>query len=118
MNKPARLEIFLSRLTKAPPAKSAEEAEELLATLLNQVEDEFSGVVARPSEWLSNGRLYPPQADSQVKCPERRWLKKFRSKGHYTYIGANGSIRIETVGGELMLDKAGADRRKAFELTA
>lgn len=89
----------------------------MLAALLDQVEDEFSGVVARPSEWLSDGRLYPPQADAEVKSPDRAWLKKFRSKGRYTYIGPNGSIRIETIMGELVLNKAGADGRKAFALT-
>jgi hypothetical protein len=60
--------------------------------------------------------MYPPREDSRRKCPEKPSLRKYRSKGHYDFIGLNGSIRIETLEGEVILDKCGADGRGADEL--
>ena len=90
----------------------------LLAQTLNVVEDELSGVPYRPQNWRTDGRMYPPQEDSCVKFPERPSLRKYRSKGHYDYIGLNGSIRIETLEAEILLDKSGQDGRKTHDLDA
>ena len=108
--------MFLQRLEAAPPAKSADEAFDLLARTLNAVEDEFSGVPYRPEHWRTDGRMYPPHEESRVKCPERPSLRKYRSKGHYDFIGRNGSIRVETLDAEVLLDKPGQDGRTAHEL--
>jgi hypothetical protein len=116
ISKAKRLTEFLQRLQAAPPASSADEAFDLLANTLNAVEDELSGVPNRPELWKTDGRMYPPQEDSRVKCPERPSLRKYRSKGHYDFIGLNGSIRIETLDGEVLLDKRGLDGRSADEL--
>jgi hypothetical protein len=107
--KAQRLQIFFERLQVALPADSAEKALELLATTLNCVEDEFSGIKNRPESWQSDARMYPPQLDSRVKNPQSRSTWKFRNKGHYTFIGNNGAIRIETVEGDLLFQKAGHD---------
>lgn len=88
----------------------------LLRDTLTAVEDELSGVPNQPERWETDGRLYPPQADSEVKCLGRPSLRKYRNKGHYTFIGRNGSMRIETLDGELLLDKAGADGWKTHDL--
>ena len=56
--------------------------------------------------------------DSCVKFPERPSLRKYRNKGHYNYIGLNGSIRIETLEGEVLLDKPGQDGRKTRDSAA
>jgi hypothetical protein len=116
--KQKRLRIFLERLEAHLPARSADEALELLIKILNAVEDEFSDVPSRPENWESDGRLYPPKEDSRVRFPERPSLWKYRSKGHYNFIGHNGSIRIETLDGKTLLDKAGRDGRKTHELDA
>ena len=96
--------------------RSAEDALDLLAKILNAVEDELSGVPFRPENWMSDGRLYPPQADARVRCPERPSLRKYRNKGHYNFIGRNGSIRIETLAGRVLLNKPGQDGRTTHEL--
>lgn len=116
LSKAKRLQKFLQRLQAAPPASSADEAFDLLAETLNAVEDEFSGVPNRPELWETDGRMYPPQEDSNRKCPERPSLRKYRNKGHYDFIGLNGSIRIETLEAEVLLDKPGQDGRSAYEL--
>jgi hypothetical protein len=117
VSKGKRLKLFLERLAEAPPANSADGAFDLLTAALNAVEDEFSGVSHRPESWRTDGRMYPPQEDSRVKCPEHPSLRKYRSKGHYNFIGANGSIRIETLEGEVLLDKPGRDGRKTHDLS-
>jgi hypothetical protein len=108
--------MFFDRLKAAPAANSGEEAFDLLARTLNAIEDEFSGLPYRPEAWRSDGRMYPPQEDSRVKCPERPSLRKYRNRGHYSFIGLNGSVRIETLDGEILLDKRGMDGRKTHEL--
>jgi len=116
LSKAKRLQLFLERLKAAPPVESADAALQLLATILTAVEDEFSGVAGRPELWKTDGRMYPPQADSRVKCPGQASLRKYRSKGHYDIIGLNGSIRIETLDAKIILDKPGRDGRKTDEL--
>lgn len=118
VTKAKRLKEFIKRLRVAPAATAVETAFDLLAQTLNAVEDEFSGVPFRPENWQTDGRMYPPKEDSRVKCPERPSLKKYRNKGHYDYFGSNGSIRIETLAGEVLLDKPGQDGRKTHELDA
>ena len=108
--------MFFERLEAAPPASTAGEALDLLARTLTAVEDEFSGIPFRPELSQTDGRMYPPQEDSRVKCPGKLSLRKYRSKGHYDFFGLNGSIRIETLDAEILLDKPGQDGRKAGEL--
>jgi hypothetical protein len=110
------MNLFLERLGAEDPAGSADQALALLAGILNSVEDEFSGVPRNPSLWKSDGRMYPPQEDNFRMVPNRASLRRCRSKGHNTYLGQNGSIRIETLDGAILLDKAGADGRKTHEL--
>ncbi|HEY3856666.1 MAG TPA: hypothetical protein VGO67_19955 [Verrucomicrobiae bacterium] len=108
--------MFFKKLKAAPSASSADEASRLVVETLNSIEDEFSGVPYRPENWRSDGRMYPSREDSLVKFPERPSLLKYRNKGHYNYIGPNGSIRVETLDGKILLDKPGQDGRKTHDL--
>ncbi len=109
-----RIAVFLDRLGSAAHAASHDEAFELLKRTLTAVEDEFSGVPEDPDNHLDDGRLYPPQEDSRRKVPGRPDLIRYRSKGHNTWIGSNGAIRIEELPGKsggprCCLDKPGQD---------
>ena len=73
LSKDARLRLFFDGLRSAIPAANHDEAFALIATTLNAVEGEHSGVPANPSNWQSDGRMYPPQADmAPVTRPSRR----------------------------------------------
>jgi len=111
-----RLKIFLERMKVEPPGNSANKALALLSDVLNAVEDEFSGVPYNPRLPKTDGRMYPPLEDSVRRVPAHPSLKRYRHVNHNTFIGKNGSIRIETISGKVLLDKAGADGRKTDEL--
>jgi len=112
------MQIFLERLATAKPASSAGRALALLAKNLNAVEDEHSGVQSNPKLWQADGRMYPPQEDNRRAVPGRRSLRRYRSAEHNTFIGLNGSIRIQDLDGKVMLDKPGRNGRKTHDLDA
>lgn len=109
MDKGERLALFVRELQEAVPAASFEEARLLLETVLNDVEDRHSGAPFCPDNWREDGRLYPPQDDSEVKSPITG-VRVFRTVGHRVWFGANGAIRITAVAdGKVVFDKAGKD---------
>ena len=109
-DKRERFAIFVQRLMEAPPASSAEDALMLLSTTLNAVEDEFTDIPFDPSQWMSDGRMYPPQADSARDVPGRSDVTRYRSKAHNTFIAKNGAIRIEVATSSIVvLSKPGSD---------
>ena len=113
-SKAERFAAFLVRLDAAPPADSHEGALRLVGQTLDGVEDEMSGVSFDPSRHDSDGRMYPPQADAARPVEDRPTLVRYRSRGHNTYIAANGAILILTAGpdnAERCLDKPGRDGR-------
>lgn len=116
VTKDVRLGVFMRRLLAAPPVASAAEARDLLAQVLNQVEDEFSGARYDPARWQTDGRMYPPQDDSRREVPGRPRVMRFRSRAHNTFIGDNGSIEIRTTDGEVLVSKPGTDGRTVDEL--
>jgi hypothetical protein len=116
LSKKQRLRTFLERLNAAPASDSAEGALMLLSGILNDVEDEFSGISSNPLLWKTDGRMYPPNEDNRRGVEGHPSLRRYRSAAHNTYIGGNGSIRIEIVeGGRVLLDKPGADGRKTHD---
>jgi hypothetical protein len=87
--------IYFERLKNAPTANSAEEAIDLIAKTLDQVEDEFSGIPKNPSPSLEpDGRMYPPQADYTVANPDIPGGYIQTTRGHKIYINPDGSIRM------------------------
>lgn len=116
MDKSERFQLFIKELDTAQPAESDDEAFETLENTLNTVENEFSNVPYSPSEWMSDGRMYPPQIDNKM-VTDNPEVNRYRSKQHNTYIGTNGSIKIvEMKGNKIIIDKAGKDQRKVDEL--
>ncbi len=67
MDKKARIGLFYKRLQDAVPASTHDECYKLICTILNEMEDENSGIPYNPDNWETDGRLYPPQNDSVRK---------------------------------------------------
>ena len=83
---------------------------------LNAVEDELSGMPYDLEKWQSDGRMYPPQDDSERGVPGRPFVRRYRSRRHNTFIAENGALEIRTVDDEILLTKAGADGRFIWDL--
>lgn len=107
-SKEDRLAEFFRRLTEAPAAQTADAAKELLAGVLNEVENEMTDIPYDPEQWASDGRLYPVLDDNWEDLPDGRWVG--RSRGHQTFVGANGAIEIKRRSdGHVEFAKPGAD---------
>lgn len=115
-SKEVRFKEFLRRLENARPARTFDEAYRLLGKVLNGVEDELTQIPYDPENWHVDGRLYPPFADRIRAVEGREDVKRFRSRGHNTFIGANGAIEIQQASGrEVVLRKDGADGRGVWD---
>jgi hypothetical protein len=110
--------MFVERLEAAPPARSGDEGLALVARILNEVEDEHSGVEYSPDAWKDDGRMYPPTEDNRREVSDLPSLRRYRSAKHNTFIGLNGSVLIQDLQGEVLLDKPGLDGRKTHDLDA
>jgi len=75
----------------------------------------MSGVPYDPSKWRTDGRLYPPQLDSERKFSGHPKVRRFRSLQHNTLIGENGSIEIRALAGATVFSKNGADGKGVTE---
>jgi hypothetical protein len=109
--KAERFAEFLRRLGAAPAASDFDEAYRQVCDILNAVEDDMTSIPFDPPNWMKDGRLYPPQMDNMKVVSGRPDLKRFRSKGHSTTIGANGAIEVHEIPGRLVLAKSGVDGR-------
>ncbi len=116
--KSERFAAFLERLRSAPPASTLDEAYQQLCAILNEVEDLMTGIPYNPENWQTDGRMYPPQLDSMRDVPDRPAVRRFRSRGHNTFIGKNGAIEIQLVNpaNEVIFTKPGADGKEVSQL--
>lgn len=88
-----------------------------ISNILNEVEDQFTDIPYNPEHWQTDGRLYPPQMDNMRSVNDHPLVKRFRSLGHNTFIGENGSIEIQKVKDKkIIFAKPGDDGRKVWEL--
>jgi hypothetical protein len=55
--------------------------------------------------------MYPAQDDAIVDVPGHPTVTCFRHRAHRTFIGANGSLEIQKLNGDVLLSKFGADGR-------
>jgi hypothetical protein len=110
VNKAARLRLFLARLAASPIAANHDQAFALIASVLNAVEDEHSGVPADPNNWRSDGRMYPPQADNARPSADLPGVIVYRSFAHRTLIASNGAFTIiELSTNKALIEKLGGD---------
>jgi hypothetical protein len=109
--KAERFEEFLRRLAAAPLASSFDEAYRQVCDILNDVENDMTSIPFDPPNWMTDGRLYPPQVDNMRDLPGRSDVKQLRSRRHITLIAQNGAIEIQDSLGRAILVKPGTDGR-------
>lgn len=122
-SKAQRLEAFLLRLSEAPAARSYEEARQQVEAILNAVEDELTDIPFNRDAPQSDGRMYPPLDDNEMKSGHSA-VRRFRTRAHNLLYGANGAIRIQSVPpppkswtvGVVIFDKPGLDGRRIQDL--
>lgn len=84
---------FYARLAQLPAPRTADEALEQIATTLDAVEDDWSGVPKKtppPPPNMPDGRMYPPLPDFIVRHPDGSFTA--RTRGHLIEVGANGTV--------------------------
>lgn len=84
--------------------------------MLNAVEDELSEVPFDPASWRTDSRLYPPQMDNRHVVIGHPLVSRYRSLKHNTFIGANGAIEVQTLHGEVIFEKPGADGKYVWQI--
>jgi hypothetical protein len=114
--KAERMVEFRARLAKAPSASSAEEALALVNRVLDQVEDELSGIPYDPAavrQLVTDGRMYGPHASFASSWKDRHDITRFAHARHDTFIRDNGVILIRLRNPlTILLSKPGADGRE------
>ena len=113
MTKGERVAELVRRLEASPPSDHAEEALCLVTRVLDDIEDQHSGVPNDPTSPMADERIWPPIARYHFEISGRPDLDGYRQKGHETIIGANGAILIRTRRDvKVILEKPGRDGRK------
>lgn len=110
-SKQARLKEIYARLFAAHPFSDLANARRALEDVMRAVEDEMSGIPENlnSSTGQTDGRMYPPHDDYEMKTGTRE-VRTFRHKaGHRTSFGSNGAIQITGIDGVVILDLPGAD---------
>ncbi len=95
LSREERLREYFRRLGGQPASQTAEEALNRIVRTLDEVEDAHSGIPKSeppPPMNMSDGRMYPPQADRIIR--NRDGTITTRTRGHDIFIGSNGSITI------------------------
>ena len=104
-----RLAEFYRRLGAAPAASTATEAYQQVCDILNAVEDDLTGIPFNPSMWMTDGRMYPAQADNIRSVAGRPDLVRYASRRHDFVVAPNGAIQIRVRVGAVEFSKAGHD---------
>jgi len=111
-----RLQEFFSRLERQDPFSTRDQAYSALVSTLEEVEDELTGIENDPSQWQSDGRLYPPQEDHWVPEDGYPSITRMRTRGHYVLISTNGALEIQDIKTEnVVFSKAGSNGRKVWD---
>jgi hypothetical protein len=117
VSKQERLQEIYRRLAQAPAAGTFTEMRRQLDDVLNEVEDQLSGVPFDPRRWATDGRLYPVQDDSVYDVDGQPRVMLLRARRSEIYIGDNGAIEIrDASSGGVEFNKPGADGHGVWEL--
>lgn len=108
-----RIAELVRRLEASPAAGNADGALRLVTMVLEEIEDQHSGIPNDPSSPMADERIWPPIAKYHFAIDSKPDLDGYRQRGHETIIRANGAILIRTrKDARVILDKAGQDGRK------
>jgi hypothetical protein len=112
-----RLQEIYRRLALAPAADTFTEMRAQLDNVLNEVEDQLSGVPFDPPRWVTDGRLYPVQDDNVYQVEGHPRVLLLRARRSEVYIGDNGAIEIrDASSGAVEFSKVGKDGCGVWEL--
>ncbi|MGW1839614.1 hypothetical protein [Streptomyces sp. NPDC002067] len=113
-----RLALVYERLDAMPPATSADEAFDRLGEVLDQVEDQHSGVPKNPDAPLKfDGRMYHPRPDFVSRRDDGSVHAV--TKGNEIHAAANGTLTITSRRtGEAVYHRDGAGPAPAAERQA
>ncbi|GAB3209416.1 hypothetical protein SAMN02745673_01884 [Marinactinospora thermotolerans DSM 45154] len=90
-----RLTLVYERLDQMPPPTSAQESFDRLNAVLDQVEDEHSGVPKNPNPGLKfDGRMYPPREDFTERTADGRILAV--TKGNTIEAHPDGTLTVSS----------------------
>lgn len=115
--KQERLKEVYRRLAAVPAARTFAEMRRQLNDVLNEVEDELTGIPYDPPCWATDGRLYPVQDDNAFHVEGHPRVTLLRARRNEIYIGDNGAIEIRNVSLRITeFSKPGEDGRGVWEL--
>lgn len=108
--KHVRLQVFLERLRSAEPVATGEEAKRLIDETLNEVENRLTDIPYDPTQWRTDGRMYPVQDDNAGDVDGYPEVTSYRSRKHETLVRENGAFEIRDANTqEVLIAKAGSD---------
>ncbi|MVW64226.1 hypothetical protein GPY61_30295 [Massilia sp. NEAU-DD11] len=109
MNKRERFAIFLSRLNDAPPGQNREDSFTLMSRIMDEVEDELSGVDR--SNFGERMRVWGWEFGWKNLGNDPCFWDDSMSATHRTHIYHNGRILITAIRNNhvVVLDKPGAN---------
>jgi hypothetical protein len=111
-----RLQEFARLMGTAAPAESRDDALRLIKQTLMEVEDRMTDIPYNPETSDSDGRMYEPLEENRRNVKEHPRVKRYRQRGHNTFVADNGAIEIRKADtNEVLLIKAGADGRSVWE---
>lgn len=117
LTRASRTALFFSILPDMPCASCGTQAKLFADTVLNTIEDVFSGAPYAPENHWEDGRLYPTLPDMQVKG---ELVDVCRHRAHQSSYGCNGAIQICAYArGQVVstiVDKPGADGKTIGDL--
>jgi hypothetical protein len=80
MTKGERVAELVHRLEDSPPATSADEALARVTAVLDEIEDQHSGVPNDPTSAMADERIWPPIAKYHFEIPGRPDLDGYRQR--------------------------------------
>jgi hypothetical protein len=110
-----RLALVYERLDQMPPPTSAQEAFDRLSTVLDQVEDEYSGIPKNLNPGLKfDGRMYPPREDFTEHTADGRILAVTR--GNTIEALPDGTLTVSSRRtGEPVYHRQGAGQSRTID---